>query len=147
MNVNYLISLIAVIVLVLLAYVGVEAAGLQVLFGIVIPYIAFAFFVAGVILRVLDWARSPVPFRIPSTCGQQKSLPWIKHSKFENPFTTGSVIVRMILEVVLFRSLFPRQVQGIFSQWIRQACLPLLWDRNNRGRGRNSLRQRKQGYS
>ncbi len=106
MNVNYLISLIAVIVLVLLAYVGVEAAGLQILFGIIIPYMAVVFFVVGVIRRVLDWARSPVPFRIPSTCGQQKSLPWIKHSKFDNPFTTGGVIVRMILEIVLFRSLF-----------------------------------------
>ena len=37
MNGKYLFSLIAVIVLFLLAYVGVETAGLQVVFGIVIP--------------------------------------------------------------------------------------------------------------
>ena len=38
MNVNYMVSLIAVIVLFLIAYVGVEAAaGLQFIFGIVIP--------------------------------------------------------------------------------------------------------------
>jgi nitrate reductase gamma subunit len=47
-----------------------------------------------------------VPFRIPTTCGQQKSLPWIKHSKLENPFTTMQVVGRMALEVLLFRTLF-----------------------------------------
>jgi nitrate reductase gamma subunit len=47
-----------------------------------------------------------VPFRIPTTCGQQKSLPWIKPSKVENPYTAWGVIVRMALEVLLFRSLF-----------------------------------------
>ena len=106
MNVNYLVSLIAVVVLVMLAYVGVEAAGLQVLFGIVLPYLAVIAFVVGVIYRVIGWARSPVPFRIPSTCGQQKSLPWIKPAKIDNPFSKGAVVVRMILEIVLFRSLF-----------------------------------------
>jgi nitrate reductase gamma subunit len=106
MNVNYLVSLIAVIVLALLAYVGVEAVGLQVLFGIIIPYLAFVTFAAGLIYRVVGWARSPVPFRIPSTCGQQKSLPWIKPARIDNPFSTVGVVIRMILEIVLFRSLF-----------------------------------------
>ncbi len=106
MNQNYMVSLLAVIVLFLLAYIGVEAAGLQVLFGIVIPYLAFIVFIAGFIYRIVDWARSPVPFRIPSTCGQQKSLPWIKQSKIENPSTTFGVVVRMVLEIFCFRSLF-----------------------------------------
>ncbi|MDP7077942.1 MAG: menaquinol oxidoreductase, partial [Desulfobacterales bacterium] len=77
MNVNYIFSLLSVIVLFLLAYVGVEAAGFQILFGVIIPYLAIITFIAGFIYRVLNWARSPVPFRIPSTCGQQKSLSWI----------------------------------------------------------------------
>jgi nitrate reductase gamma subunit len=106
MNVKYLYSLLAVIALFLLAYLGVEAAGLELLFGIVIPYVAVTAFVAGVVCRVTGWARSAVPFRIPSTCGQQKSLPWIKPNKFDNPFTPGAVVVRMILEVCCFRSLF-----------------------------------------
>jgi nitrate reductase gamma subunit len=106
MNEKYLYSLIAVIALFLVAYVGVEAAGLQFLFGIIIPYLAIITFIVGFVMRVNDWARSPVPFRIPSTCGQQKSLPWIKHSKIENPFTTGGVVVRMILEILFLRSLF-----------------------------------------
>ncbi len=106
MNEKYLYSLIAVIALFLVAYAGVEAAGLQYLFGVIIPYLAIITFIVGFVMRVMDWARSPVPFRIPSTCGQQKSLPWIKHSKIDNPFTSGGVVIRMILEIFLFRSLF-----------------------------------------
>lgn len=106
MNVKYLYPLLAVIALFLLAYLGVEAAGLELLFGIVIPYVAVMAFIAGVAYKVMGWARSAVPFRIPSTCGQQKSLPWIKPNKIDNPFTPGAVMVRMILEVCCFRSLF-----------------------------------------
>ncbi len=106
MNVNYMVSLLAVIVLFILAYVGVEAAGLEVLFGIIIPYLAVIIFFGGVIYRVIEWARSPVPFRIPTTAGQQASLPWIKPARFDNPFSTGAVVVRMALEVLFFRSLF-----------------------------------------
>jgi nitrate reductase gamma subunit len=99
-------SLIAVVVLFLLAYVGVKFPGGEVFFGVIIPYLAIIIFVLGFINRIIDWARSPVPFRIPTTCGQQKTLPWIKPASIDNPSTTGGVIVRMILEVVFLRSLF-----------------------------------------
>ena len=132
MNVKYMFSLIAVIVLILLAYVGVEAAGLQVLFGIIIPYIAVLTFIVGFIYRIMDWARSPVPFRIPSTCGQQKSLPWIKQNKIDNPFTAGGVIIRMFFEILFFRSLFRNTKCGldkgpkityIWEKWLWLAAL------------------------
>jgi nitrate reductase gamma subunit len=106
MNQNYVVSLLAVIVLSLVAYAGAEAVGLEVLFGIVFPYAALILFIVGFIYRIVDWARSPVPFAIPSTCGQQKSLPWIKQSKIENPSTTSGLVARMFLEIVAFRSLF-----------------------------------------
>ncbi|MDH3566737.1 MAG: sulfate reduction electron transfer complex DsrMKJOP subunit DsrM [Desulfobacteraceae bacterium] len=106
MNISYMYSLIAVIILFLLAYVGVKFPGGEVFFGIIIPYLALIIFILGFINRVIDWARSPVPFRIPTTCGQQKSLPWIKSANIDNPSTTGGVVVRMILEVVFLRSLF-----------------------------------------
>lgn len=96
----------AVIMLVLLVFVGVRVASLYFLFGVVIPYAAFFIFTAGIIYRVLKWARSPVPFCIPTTCGQQKSLSWIKQNKLENPSTTSGVIGRMAIEVLFFRSLF-----------------------------------------
>ncbi|MDP2167129.1 MAG: sulfate reduction electron transfer complex DsrMKJOP subunit DsrM [Thermodesulfovibrionales bacterium] len=101
-----LVPLIAVIALVLLVFAGVQTANMQFLFGVVIPYAAIAIFIAGFVLRVLKWGSAPVPFRIPTTCGQQKSLPWIKQNKVENPSGTLGVIVRMALEVLVFRSLF-----------------------------------------
>lgn len=101
-----IISLVAVLLLIAIAYVGVGIAGLHSLFGIVIPYAAVAIFIVGMIWRVLNWGRSPVPFHIPTTTGQQKSLPWIKYGKLESPFGTPGVIAKMALEVLFFRSLF-----------------------------------------
>ena len=79
---------------------------LNTLLAIVIPYIALAIFVTGFVYRIILWARSPVPFHIPTVCGQQKSLPWIKNDETESPSTTVGVIWRMALEVLLFKSLF-----------------------------------------
>ncbi|MDQ5988033.1 MAG: sulfate reduction electron transfer complex DsrMKJOP subunit DsrM [Syntrophus sp. SKADARSKE-3] len=47
-----------------------------------------------------------MPFRIPTTCGQEESLPWIKASPLDNPTTTMGVAARMFLELFFFRSLF-----------------------------------------
>ena len=99
-------SLMAVVALIAVAFLGVKAAGLAYFFGVVVPYVAIFTFFGGFIFKILKWASSPVPFRIPTTAGQQKSLPWIKHSRFDNPSTKGEAVVRMILEVLLFRSLF-----------------------------------------
>jgi len=96
-------SLVLVGVLMAVGLVGSMLPGL---FGVAIPYAALAIFIGGIIWRVFTWARSPVPFKIPTTMGQQKSLPWIKQSRFDNPQTTSEVVVRMLLEVFLFRSLF-----------------------------------------
>lgn len=99
-------SLLAVIALALIAWLGIEVFHLTTLFGIIVPYTALLLFIAGFIFRVIKWAKSPVPFNIPTTCGQQQSLPWIKQNKIENPTTTWGVVGRMVLEVTLFRSLF-----------------------------------------
>jgi len=100
------LSLLAVLVLGLIAWLGASVASLHVLFGAVIPYLALAILFIGFIYRIIGWARSPVPFHIPTTCGQQKSLPWIKQDKLESPTTTFWVIARMALEIFLFRSLW-----------------------------------------
>jgi nitrate reductase gamma subunit len=97
--------LIIVAVLIALAYFGVSI-GLTALFAVVIPYIAILVFLIGFIYKVVYWAKSPVPFRIPTTCGQEKSLPWIKQNKVDNPSSTVGVVIRMALEILLFRSLF-----------------------------------------
>ncbi|MDQ1240013.1 MAG: nitrate reductase gamma subunit, partial [Thermodesulfobacteriota bacterium] len=99
-------TLILVAVLALISYVGSGTAGLSYLFGVVIPYVAMAIFIVGVIYRIFRWATVPVPFRIPTTCGQGKSLPWIKADNLESPYNTWGLIGRMALEVLFFRSLF-----------------------------------------
>lgn len=124
----------AVIALVLLAFAGVKA-DMHFLFGVVIPYVALGIFLLGVIYRVVKWGSSPVPFRIPTTCGQQKSLPWIKQNKIENPSGSLGVIVRMALEVLVFRSLFRnlktelkegKVVYG-WEKWLWMAGLAFHW--------------------
>lgn len=70
-----------------------------------IAYFGFAAFVAGMVWRVVAWARVPVPFPIALTCGQQKSLPGIRAAWLENPWTRAGAACRMALEVLLFRSL------------------------------------------
>lgn len=103
MSIFYALS--AVIFLILVA-MGGGWLGWQTLFGIIIPYIAIIALLAGFVFRILKWARSPVPFHIPTVAGQEKSLPWIKNSYLESPSSTGGVIGRLLLEVLLFRSLF-----------------------------------------
>jgi [DsrC]-trisulfide reductase subunit M len=71
-----------------------------------VAYAGLAVFLAGFCYRVARWAAAPVPFRTPATCGQQKSLPWIKSAALDNPSATGGVLGRMALEILLFRSLF-----------------------------------------
>lgn len=104
MSIHYILPLLATIALFLIAYGG-AATGLEAFFGITVPYVAGIIFIVGVVYRVMEWAKSPVPFRIPTTAGQEKSLPWIKQNKIDNPSTTIGVILRMLLEVLLFRSL------------------------------------------
>jgi nitrate reductase gamma subunit len=107
---NFVVSIVfsgaVVTLLVLIPLVGVWAFDLRVLFGIVIPYAAVLTFFAGLVAKVIGWGRSPVPFRIPTTAGQQSSLPWIKWNPVDNPKGNGGVVLRMIFEVLLFRSLF-----------------------------------------
>ncbi|HFQ90183.1 MAG TPA: menaquinol oxidoreductase [Desulfobulbus sp.] len=103
---KYTFPLAAVIALVLIAWIGAQIPGMQYLFGIAIPYLAMALFLGGFCYRVVQWAKSPVPFRIPTTCGQEYSLPWIKQNKLESPVNASQVVARMALEIFLFRSLW-----------------------------------------
>jgi nitrate reductase gamma subunit len=109
-NLAFYGSLLLIIVLLSLPLGGI-GAGLEAVFGIIIPYISLLIFFAGIIYRVIGWARSPVPYRIPTTAGQQRSLPWIRSDNLENPHNLVGVIGRMTLEVLFFRSLF-RNLRG-----------------------------------
>jgi nitrate reductase gamma subunit len=105
---HFSVALFAVLGLVIVAYVGVKG-NLQLLFGVVVPYLALLIFVEGFIYRLIQWARSPVPFRIPTTASQGQTLPWIERNlgeRLDNPATTKDLFGRMALEVFAFRSLF-----------------------------------------
>ncbi len=103
---DVLYSLIVVLLLAGFAFVGGQVASLRMLFGAIVPGVAIVIFLLGVIHRITLWARAPVPFRIPTTCGQQRSLPWIKAGWLESPHSMPGVVARMALEIGLFRSLF-----------------------------------------
>lgn len=98
-------SFLVVLALIVIPWLG-AGMGMGALFGIVLPYIAIIVFMVGFVMRVVDWAKTPVPFCIPTTAGQQKSLPWIKWNAWDNPCTKGGVFMRMVFEVLTFRSLF-----------------------------------------
>lgn len=97
---------LAVLALIIVGLIGGEIVGLRYLLGVILPYLAFGFFVVMFVYRIIQWANIPVPFRIPTTCGQEASLPWIKPNRLESPSNKLEVVGRMILEILLFRSLF-----------------------------------------
>jgi nitrate reductase gamma subunit len=107
MGLWYAIS--GVLILLLFVLIGVGGIGLYSIFGIFIPYLALLLFIVGFIYRVLKWASSPVPFHIPTVSGQQKSLHWIKADSIDSPFTTGGVVKKLALDILLFRSLLKNE--------------------------------------
>lgn len=123
---NVLISLAFVVGLFLLGTIG-AVPYMGWVFGVVLPYLALATFFGGMVYRVLSWANVPVPFRIPTTCGQQKSLSWIKSESLENPPNTLAVVGRMALEVLLFRSLLRNTKSQLVEGRLVYGTAPWLW--------------------
>ncbi|SOB59222.1 Hdr-like menaquinol oxidoreductase cytochrome b-like subunit [Pseudodesulfovibrio profundus] len=105
---NALYSLLFVFLLVLIPLFGVGAAHINSFFGASLPYTAFIIFIVGFAYKVINWGKSPVPFRIPTTGGQFKSFDptMFKQNKYDCPQTGAQTFVRMVLEVFAFRSLF-----------------------------------------
>lgn len=105
-------SLVAVLLLALIAWV-VASIGLAPLVGVLLPYVAVVIFLVGVVRRMVYWAKSPVPFHIPTTGGQEQSLSFIKQNKIDCPSSKLGVVARMALEVLLFRSLFRNTIADV----------------------------------
>jgi nitrate reductase gamma subunit len=101
-----LFALIAVLALVAAGVMGGQTEAGRFAFTSIVPYAAFLLLLAGFCRRVIQWALVPVPFHIPVTCGQQRSLDWIPAAKIDNPSTQFGVVGRMTGEIFLFRSLF-----------------------------------------
>jgi nitrate reductase gamma subunit len=75
-------------------------------------YLAAAVFLVGVAWRVGRWAFTPEPFRIPTTRGQQRSIDGIRPARIESPSSRAGVAARVLIEVLLFRSLFRNTAPG-----------------------------------
>jgi nitrate reductase gamma subunit len=73
--------------------------------AVFVPAVAVVCLVGGVLWKVGRWMRAPVPFRIPLTAGQQRMLPSIPHSLVGCPRTAVEVMLRVLLDVILFRPL------------------------------------------
>ena len=129
-------SLLCVIALGAAAAAVAGIHGVDAVVAIGIPYAAFAILLLGLSWRVVRWSLAPVPFRIPTVCGQEKSLPWIKWSPLESPYNTAGVIGRMALEILAFRSLFrntrsrlergPRLIYRE-AKWLWLAAIAFHW--------------------
>lgn len=120
------ISLLVVCAIGAIAWVG-ASFGLSWLFGVVLPYLAVITFIGGVVWRMVYWSKSPVPFCIPTTGGQQKSLPWIKHDSVDNPSDCCGVLKRMFLEVFFFRSLFRNTMADVHTDGARVVYYSSKW--------------------
>ena len=121
-----LISLLAVLAVGAIAWAG-SSAGLGLVFGVVLPYAAVAVFLVGLVRRMMYWGKSPVPFAIPTTGGQQKSLPGFRQATLDNPDTTWGVVKRMFLEVVFFRSLFRNTAADVQADGPRVVYYSSKW--------------------
>jgi nitrate reductase gamma subunit len=107
-------SLLLVLLIGAAAWAGAQA-GFNLLLGVVLPYSAVLVFIAGLVRRMVYWAKSPVPFNIPVTGGQGESLDFIKQAKTDCPSGASGVWARMFLEIALFRSLFRNTSAGIYE--------------------------------
>ncbi len=132
-----MVSLVAVAALAAVALLAVEVGDLRFVVGVVVPGVAFAVFLGGILYRVVRWARAPVPFRIPTTIGQEKTLPWIRSANLDNPSGAFGVWGRMALEVLFFRSLFRNhkvevvadreKVNYVDSKYLWAAAMAFHW--------------------
>ncbi len=119
-------ALFIVLFLTLVSLIGVGPVGAKGIFGIYIPYLAAVVFFVGIVVRIIQWAKVPVPFNICTTGGQGKSLPWIKNDNLDCPHNTWGVIGRMFLEVFLFRSLF-RNTKAQLGQGAKLTFASAKW--------------------
>ncbi len=74
-------------------------------------YLAFAIFILGLLARILRYARTPAPLKIPL---------------MPAPRTTGGVVLRLLQEVLLFRSLFRASRWTWVFGWLFHAGLLIV---------------------
>jgi nitrate reductase gamma subunit len=116
-----------VLVACLLPAVVIRLVGTVWPFALLLPALAVACLAGGMVWKVGRWMRAPVPFRIPLTAGQQRTFPSIPHSRLGCPHTAFEVMLRVLLDVILFRPLLRAtptasrlgsKLSGIAGRWL-----------------------------
>ncbi len=123
-------ALLAAAAVVVLALAGASAGavpGGAAAVTVVLPYVAFLTLAAGIAWRVWQWAASPVPYRIPTTCGQQRSLAWIRTAAIDNPDTGIMAAIRVAIEALTFRSLLRNSRSHVSAGRLEFSEARLLW--------------------
>lgn len=98
-------ALLAVSLLCAIAVLCAPSLGSMAIFALTLPAFAALFFVVGFSWKVARWMRAPIAFRIPLTTGQHRGLSSIAPDRFRAPHTAWEVLVRGLLDIVLFRPL------------------------------------------
>ena len=123
-------ALLAAAAVIALALAGASAGAIPggtVAVTVVLPYVAFLTLAAGIAWRVWQWAASPVPYRIPTTCGQQRSLAWIRTAPIDNPDTGIMAAIRVAIEALTFRSLLRNSRSHVSAGRLEFSEARLLW--------------------
>jgi nitrate reductase gamma subunit len=123
-------ALLAAAAVVVLALAGASAGAVPggvAAVTVVLPYVAFLTLAAGIAWRVWQWAASPVPYRIPTTCGQQRSLAWIRTAVIDNPDTGIMAAIRVAIEALTFRSLLRNSRSHVSAGRLEFSEARLLW--------------------
>lgn len=97
-------------------------------FFIALFYAAIVIFFGGILNKFYNWAKSPVALNITTTSGQEKTLDFLPRKlidRFDSPFTKWETLVRLLLEVFLFRSLFRNTKYYLNTR--RQIATKWLW--------------------
>jgi nitrate reductase gamma subunit len=103
--VKFFQAIAAVAVILLAGIITASVPWLRTPASVAISYVSVGVFVAGISYRFALWAKSSVPFCVPVTCGQQASLPGLRHDRLDNPNTSSGAALRVAMEVLFFRSL------------------------------------------
>lgn len=84
---------------------------MDILFGVVIPYVVIVLFLAGMILRIMAWLKVPVPFNL---------------TIFPAPKNRGGAAIDLVKESVGFKSLWRGKKNLWFMSWVFHISLAFI---------------------
>ncbi len=99
-------ALLAVTILCAIPVISAPGLRARPALALLLPAGAATCCLVGFIWKVWRWMRAPIAFRIALTTGQHRTLSSMAHDRSRCPHTAGEVVLRVLLDVVLFRPLW-----------------------------------------